>query len=36
MNLLGVKYEVMDAPYNPTGKAKPAGVTGASVFEAKI
>lgn len=36
MKLLGVKDEVKAAPYTPTGKAKPAGVTGTSVFEAKI
>lgn len=36
MKLLGVKGEAEAAPYTPTGKAKPAGVTGASVFEAKI
>lgn len=36
MKLLGVKDEIKTAPYTPTGKSKPAGVTGASVFEAKI
>lgn len=36
MKMLGVKGEAEAAPYTPTGKAKPAGVTGASVFEAKI